>query len=146
MIPAFQSSGLLPAGIHPADWSDIGARFGGSAHRDWLLAGLLKALTMLRDSGCTTVYLDGSFVTEKEHPSDYDALWDPTGVDPKRVDPVLLDFSDLRLKQKLKYRGEFFPANATVDPVGITFLAFFQVCKVTGAPKGLVRIELSSLP
>jgi len=78
--PDFEATGLLPAGIHHADWAEIVARFGISSRRKWLLEGLLDALTMLRTAGCQVVYIDGSFVTTKADPEDYDALWDAAGV------------------------------------------------------------------
>jgi hypothetical protein len=40
--------------------------------RRTLLAGLREALGALREAGCRTVYLDGSFVTAKEAPEDFD--------------------------------------------------------------------------
>jgi hypothetical protein len=149
VIPDFASTGLLPAGIHPAAWSEFIARFGGSSRRTWLLEGLLTAVTMLRIAGCHVVYIDGSFVTAKADPDDYDGLWDATGVMAAKLDPILLDLSDLRagrVKQKVKYRGEFIPVQAIEDKLGITFLEFFQICKASGVPKGIIRLELSTLP
>jgi hypothetical protein len=149
VIPDFEPTGLLPAGIHHAAWLEFVARFGGSKRRAWLLEGLLTALTMLRSAGCQVVHIDGSFVTAKAEPDDYDGLWDAAGVIAAKLDPVLLDLTDLRagrLKQKVKYRGEFIPVQAAEDKLGITYLEFFQICKVSGAPKGIIRIELSTLP
>jgi hypothetical protein len=149
VIPDFDPKGLLPAGIHQAAWSEFAARFGGSSRRTWLLEGLLAALTMLRAAGCQAAYIDGSFVTAKADPDDYDGLWDAAGVVAAKLDPVLLDLNDLRsgrLKQKLKYRGEFIPVQAVEDKLGITYLEFFQICKTSGVPKGIVRLELRTLP
>jgi hypothetical protein len=146
VIPDFEATGLLPAGIHRADWAEIVARFGVSTRRTWLLDGLLDALTMLRTAGCQVVYINGSFVTAKADPDDYDGLWDAAGVKGAKLDPILLDFSAGRLKQKVKYRGELFPVQAVEDKLGITFLEFFQICKASGAPKGIIRLELSTLP
>jgi hypothetical protein len=146
VIPDFEATGLLPAGIHHANWAEIVARFVISPRRTWLLEGLLNALKMLRTAGCQVVYIDGSFVTAKADPEDYDGLWDAVGVTGAKLDPILLDFSAARLKQKLKYRGEFFPLQAVEDKLGITFLEFFQICKASGAPKGIIRLELSTLP
>jgi hypothetical protein len=88
------------------------------------------------------VYLDGSFVTGKPEPGDFDVCWDPTGVDPSRLDPVLLDFSDGRKAQQEKYCGEFFPSSARADG-RLTFVDFFQVDKLSGEAKGIARIRLS---
>ncbi|MYC08219.1 MAG: helix-turn-helix domain-containing protein [Chloroflexi bacterium] len=63
------------------------------------------ALENLRDAGCQTAYIDGSFGTDKEHPNDYDACWEEAGVDPYLLDPVLLTFDLGRATQKAKYLG-----------------------------------------
>jgi hypothetical protein len=66
------------------------------------------------------VYIDGSFVTSGETPNDFDACWDIHGVDAARLDPVLLVFENQRAAQKIKYQGEFFSAQAAVDPAGLS--------------------------
>ena len=92
MIPPFDADGNLPPGIHWVDWPEIFTRFGTTAHRLRLLAGLKSALDALRQAGCAAVYVDGSFVTTKVNPADYDACWDPRGVSPYLIDPVFLTF------------------------------------------------------
>src|SRR5438094_981503 len=119
MIPPFKSAGSLPSGIHPASWQQLTERLGATSHRRQLLAGLKAALTSLRVGGCRTAYVDGSFVTAKDVPGDFDACWDTTGVDPALLDPVLLVFDRGRAAQKAKYGGELFPAQL---PNGITGL------------------------
>jgi hypothetical protein len=89
MIPPFASSGLLPPGIHWASWPDFVARYGLNTHRQRLLGGLDRARVALREAGCTKLYIDGSFVSEKEYPADYDGCWDTTGVVATRLDPML---------------------------------------------------------
>lgn len=118
MIPPFDKGGNLPPGIHEADWDELETRFSDSARRVELLAGLREALAALREAGCRTVYIDGSFVTAKEEPGDFDACWEPEGVNLKALDPVLYDFSKARRAQKERYGGEFFPADAPADPTG----------------------------
>ena len=107
-----------------------------------LLSGLVNACTSLEAAGCQAVFLNGSFVTEKPNPGDYDVCWDPVGVDHTRLDPVLLDFSENRLNQKLKYGGEFFPSSAWADG-SHPFVDYFQMDKETGRKKGIVRVILS---
>jgi hypothetical protein len=87
------------------------------------------------------MYLDGSFVTEKIHPNDFDGCWDAANVDVTLLDPVLLNFDNGRDAQKRKYRGEMFIANGWNLGVG-TFLDFFQREKHTGLPKGIVGVDL----
>ena len=56
----------------------------------------------LRLAGCRTVYIDGSFVTNKEIPNDFDACWEEAGVAPELLDPVLLRFDAGRAEQKAR--------------------------------------------
>ena len=69
------------------------------------MTGLKDVMTNLKDAGCRTVYIDGSFVTGKEIPGDFDACWEEEGVDPIILDPVLLTFDAGRATQKAKYHG-----------------------------------------
>ena len=147
MIPPFDPvTGNLPPGIHVADWAEFTARFDTTPHRLRLLAGLKAALDALRIAGCHRAYIDGSFVTAKQVPGDFDGCWDVHGVDPLLLDPVLLSFANRRAAQKAKYGGELFLAHAMADPAGTRFLAFFQRDKQTGQPKGIVAIDIGNLP
>jgi len=96
----------------------------------------------LRLAGCKSVYVDGSFVTTKEIPADFDGCWDLDGVDISLLHPVLLDFNSGRLAQKAKYGGELFPAQFTENGSGKTFLEFFTNDKETGETKGIVAFNL----
>lgn len=145
MIPTFEADGNLPCGIHWADWNEIVQRFGITGHRRRLLVGLKLALDQFFKAGCQSFYLDGSFVTSKDHPGDYDSCWDVVGVDPALLDPVFFDFADFdraRDEQKRKYFGEFFPAQMPEGLTGKLFVDFFQTDKATGAPKGIVGLDL----
>ena len=144
MLPNFTKEGLLPPGEHPATWGEFSGRFGLNPRRLSLLVGLAAALVPLRTAGCRIVYLDGSFVTNKDLPGDYDAAWDPTGVDLGMltlVEPLFFDFNNQRAAQKAKYLGEFFPATVPADAVGTTFYEFFQIDKNTGNRKGIVVLQ-----
>ena len=144
-IPDFNPDGSLPPGVHWATWSEVADRFGTSPWRQQLLAGLRAALENLKAAGCRTVYLNGSFVTSKEIPNDYDACWEARGVAAGILDPVLLTFDPGRVTQKAKFRGELFPASAVADARGLSFLDFFQTDKDTGEPKGIIAMDLESL-
>lgn len=105
-------------------------------------------LLSLKASGCQRVFMDGSFVTSKPNPDDYDGCWDRGGVDLadlQRRDPVLLDFDHQRIRQKLKYGGEMFPANMVEAGSGTLFLEFFERDKNSGRKKGIVEIDLGDL-
>ena len=145
MVPSFTEGGLLPPGIHWATWDEIAERFGNNPWRQRLVAGLRSAVENLRDAGCRTLYVNGSFVTNKDAPGDFDACWDEEGVDPDALDPVLLTFDPGRATQKAKYLGELFPATALADGDGMSFLDFFQTDKDSGEPKGIIAIDLGGL-
>lgn len=93
MIPQFNDQGNLPPGIHWASFEEVGERFGTSEKRRFLLEGLHSALLALQKAGCETVYLNGSFVTSKENPADYDGCWDVDSVSLELLDLVLMNFS-----------------------------------------------------
>lgn len=135
---------ILPPGIHLAPLAEVEARFASNPKRRVQFKGLIEALLNLRGAGCRRAFLDGSFVTAKPSPGDYDACWDPTGVNPVLLDPVLLTFENNRAAQKTKYHGELFPSTIPADRAGTIFVEFFQVDRFTGAPKGIVAIDLSA--
>ena len=145
MIPDFDADGNLPPGVHWATWQEFVQRFGMSPHRDKLLMGLRSALDGLKAAGCQAVYIDGSFVTTKSVPNDFDACWDIEGVNPDLLDPILLLLRDGRVVQKAKYFGELFPAQFSEGITGLRFLEFFQIDKETGKQKGIIAIDLRRL-
>jgi hypothetical protein len=110
-----------------------------------LIKGLRRAIRDLKRSGCSTIFVDGSFVTSKKLPGDYDACYDISGMDPLKVDPVFLDFRYKRAAQKTKYAGEFLPAQTVEASSGMLFVEFFQKDKDSGEPKGIVELDLGGI-
>ncbi len=105
-----------------------------------MLYGLADVLAMLAHAGCTRLWLDGSFVTNKELPSDYDACWGPHGVNPTQLDPAVLDFSPAgRATTKARYQGDLFIAGIETGS-GLPFVNFFQQTR-EGDPKGIVVLD-----
>lgn len=94
MLPPLDAdSGLLPVGEHEASWAEVMEHFGWNERRRALLDGLAEALELLAAVGCRRVWLNGSFVTGKDEPGDFDACWDTDGVDVDEIDPVFLDLT-----------------------------------------------------
>jgi hypothetical protein len=153
MIGNFEAGGNLRPGIHEATWEELVARFAKTPHRRSLSEGLKQGLQLLKSVGCTTVYVDGSFVTDKENvfneqPKDFDVCWDEKGVDVaelKILEPIFFEFSSKRAAQKAKFKGEFFPSKYPADHKSV-FLEYFQQDENTGRPKGIVKIDLETLP
>ena len=142
MIPEWSTNGDLPPGVHFATWPDLEDRLAFNPRRHRMLAGFGQACGELRKAGCRLVYLDGSFVTRKERPGDFDACWDVQNVDDARLDPVFWDFSRGRAAQKQRFLGELFPAQLPEGATGRAFLDFFQVNRRNGEPKGILAIRL----
>lgn len=139
MIPEFNDAGNLPPGVHWATWAELRERFGVSERRRFLLEGLGSALLALQKAGCQTVYLNGSFVTSKDNPADFDGCWDIDSVSLDLLDPVLMNFSSKQAEQKKKYGGELFPNLPDDTPA---FMDLFQTDKSSGEAKGIVAIDL----
>ena len=136
---------VLPPGIHGATLAEVQTTFATNAQRRTFYRGLLLAAAALSLAGCGILYLDGSYVTAKPIPNDYDACWDPTGVQHAKLDPVFLNFDNKRQAMKDKFGGEFFPTS-TPNTATQSILQFFQIERFTGQPKGILLIVLSSDP
>jgi len=138
-------SGRLPKGIHSLSWAEAEKLLAYNDRRRELMAGLLEACRALKQAGATKVYVDGSFASKKAKPGDWDACFEAKGIDSKKLDPVLLDYSNERAAQKAKYLGEMFFAEVAASSIGEPYLSFFQHTK-DGKPKGIVLIDLGTLP
>ena len=140
MIPPFTQNGMLPPGIHKASWSEFYKRYGYNDQRKELLNGLRALLDELKKAGCKAVYVDGSFVTKKDSPNDYDLCWKMDNVMVEDLDPVLLDYTP-QGKERIaqKYKGDIRGAEFAVKETGATYLEFFQHDR-DGQPKGIVQL------
>ena len=141
----FQENGNLPRGIYLMTIEEFEKEFGYTPHRKKLIDGLKTGMKDLQECGCSMIFIDGSFVTKKNTPGDFDACWNTEGVDLNKLKEkheILLDFTYERKRQKEKYCGEFFPAHfaAQLDPY-TTYYHFFQKDKENN-PKGIVQINL----
>lgn len=148
MIPDFDDErGILPEGIHEAgSWQDVVDAFEGSPRRRELVCGLKAMLIVLGTALCQRVYLDGSFVTDKETPGDFDLAFDLEGMDLDKLPLDLQRFDpDSRQRQKALYGGEALP-NVTCTDTGELFVDFFQNDKVHGGRKGIVAIDPRIVP
>lgn len=134
----YQENGNLQPGIYEISWEEFVKIFGYNKKRQKLINGLTIAISELKRVGCKTIYVDGSFVSKKEEPRDFDACWDPVGIDFKKLVfqyPTLAEFIPTTAKQKAKYGGELFPATK--------FLSFFQKDR-DDSPKGIIKISIEN--
>ena len=70
MVPSFITVNdaywaVLPPGVHAADMTEVKKHFAYNQWRRQLYDGLQKACVSLVAAGCRSLYLDGSFVSEK---------------------------------------------------------------------------------
>ena len=140
MIPNFNEYGLLPEGIHKATIEEIKHKFGsGSPKRKELFIGFQELIQLLykHKKSIKSFLLDGSFVTDKESPRDYDCIL-----------VVKKDFNfDSPEAKKLKYAKKLFYAhNFTCIEEDLDWyyrlINLFGHEKYTERPKGLVEVIL----
>ena len=139
-IPALQANGELPPGEHEASLDEVEAVYGSSNDcRRLLMRGLRKAANNFGRSGVRTLWINGSFITDKEEPNDIDGCWEYIPVvDSEKLDPVFLG---TREEMKDKYGLDFFIANIIEMGSGLPFPQFFQVNR-DGDPKGIIVVKL----
>jgi hypothetical protein len=139
----YNAKGNLIPGIYILSMEEFEEVFGYNEYRKLLIKGIKKGIEHLKNCGCTTIYVDGSFVTRKEIPGDFDICWEHEGMDIEKLQneyKTLVTFDNERELQKKEYQGEFFPARINASPFDIYF-NFFQKDK-DGNPKGMVQINI----
>jgi len=137
----FNKAGTLNPGIHKMSWEKFYDYFSFSERRIELLKGLEKVVAILREIGATHIYIDGSFVTDKLDPKDWDACYDcPLSQIDKLAD--MYPFSDKKEQKKL-YKGELYFAGHSpfFRNREVSYLDFFQKRKENPAlKKGIVEL------
>lgn len=144
-IPPFENNGNLPPGIHYCTWDEFVARFETTPLRSRLIQGLLKAMEQLKAAGCRIIYINGSFVTQKPEPNDFDACWESDGVNIEYLRnnaPLLINYYERRTELKFKYKGDIFPAEMQAEETGLSFLELFQLDRKQNR-KGIIAIDLT---
>lgn len=136
---------MLPPGVHETDLAEIEEKMGWTSRRRALIAGLRRALELMRDCGARRVYLNGSFVTEKDRPNDIDGCYDlsegVTEEELERMAPVFPPNPENRAKARELFGVDFFPAAAKELGSGQPFLRFFQKDR-EGRERGVLVIGL----
>lgn len=182
MIPDFDTEGLLPPGDYEVSFEELGQStlvMGGERHREnwdaaWrlqLVRNLDRVSQQLWSVGIRDIYVDGSFVEDKDHPNDIDGYfvcdlhslitgelarqlnllepskvwtWDPATRRPFRGYPKK------QLPMWHQYRVELYPhmpglgiGCGLVDNRGheLEFPSAFRQCRRDGKPKGIVKIK-----
>lgn len=180
MLPPFTTDGCLPPGDYPLTFAELRTSalvlgpgeprehpMWDAAWRLRLVENLEVMVMQLWTVGIGEVFIDGSFVENKDHPNDIDGYFicEPmrfaTGElerELNRLDPQKCwtwdhatrrpyrGYPKLQLPMWHAYRVELYPhyagAFATVDEHGngLEFPAFFRKSRGNGRPKGIVRL------
>jgi hypothetical protein len=118
---------------------------GWSSKRRELLEGLEEALGLMASCGVVRVYLDGSFVTDKDRPNDVDGCYDlgedVSAEDLGRLAPIFPPSPTNRAEAKRRFGVDLFPAAATELGSGQPFLRFFQTDR-EGHQRGVLSVDL----
>jgi hypothetical protein len=141
---------LVP-GEHVMQWDDFVQEFGYTNHRKQLIVGMCKALNALKICGCEIVYIDGSFVTQKLVPKDWDGCYDEEGLDREKLQKLYPQFYHLvppRESQKVIFKGEILPKSLEIKVSFSekTMLDCFKQDFHTDTPteKGIVKLYLKN--
>lgn len=139
VIPEFDEKGNLPEGVHDATVEEVRARFAYNPTRQKLFDAFLEVLEILQSCKSPEVHLDGSFITTKEEPSDYDMCWESTGVEPT---DELREFLELREQRKERYLGDIF-LRIPQPPYFYDHVEHWQSdSRQDDVVKGIIRINL----
>jgi hypothetical protein len=182
MLPAFQANGLLPPADYEMSFAELrhsmlvvgpGAELEtwDAGWREHLVDNLEILTGQLWQVGITEVYVNGSFVENKDHPNDIDGyftcelhalasgklLQDLNLLEPDKIwtwDPAsrraYRGYPKKQLPMWHKYRVELYPHISGMgwgcgirDKFGneLEFPAAFRQCRRDGAPKGIVKIR-----
>lgn len=147
-IPNLGLQGELPPGIYVATMQEVEDVFGSSnGRRKLLMNGLKKASLLLKRGNVSEIFIDGSFITDKEEPNDIDGCWSSIGVQVENLDPRFWDFSDVedfelkRMSLKLEFGIDFYIAEVIEGGSGRPFPEFFQTNR-EGRAKGILAVRL----
>jgi hypothetical protein len=129
----------MPPGIHTVTLAEVEAKFAHNVKRKYLFVGLARVVGILIEANCPEVFLDGSYITKKEEPGDYDLCFEPTGLQPTELLRVLLSSKENR---KAEYLGDIF-TRLPVPPYYHDHVAEWQRDgRNDDVVKGILRIDL----
>ncbi len=180
LLPNFNRNGLLPQGDYELSIPQIrqsilvNGPVGSARSRNWnqewrlvLVANLEKVVNQLQRAGVVNIYVNGSFVEEKDHPNDIDGYFECdrrrlisgeleatlNQIDPMKSwtwDPAARRPYQGYVKNQLPmwhaYRVEMYPhygqGSGIQDRFGhdLEFPAAFRLSRQNDEPKGIIKI------
>ena len=142
-LPPFREDGWLPTGHHPTEWEEASARFGGApgSRRRLLTARLLHLRDALRMAGVWgTILLDGSYISARQEPGDFDVLLiGPADIQIRKdAEPDIAGLLDARAAEERGYSLFFIPSDSPAREILSTLWDFSK----EGIAKGVVEVKL----
>ena len=143
-LPPFRDDGWLPPGHYSIDWEEVANIFGGEpdSKREALLFKLIRFRDDLRECGCVgIIVLDGSFISEKAAPEDFDVLLilQPNIQEMKDNNTRLSRLLDAEMAECDDGISVFYaPKNSKA--ISELYSIFDQ--SKAGSPKGVLEVEL----
>ena len=140
MIPDFEKSGNLPPGIYTVTIEEFEEHYVNNIKRRELYNGLRRVINDLKDIGCKTIYVDGSYVTNSRFPKDIDVCWEHRGISTgiaKSKKPNIFNGMSKEI-----YNCDLYPAYHIESGSEIFFIDFFKRDKSSGLEKGIIRIDI----
>ena len=142
IIPKFDADGLLPPGVHWANWDELTDRLGNNPWRQHLMTGLRAALENLKGCWMPDRLSQWELRDEQGLTKRLRRLlgrgWGRTG----GSRPRSLDLRSRQGHAEGQVHGGLFPASIIAGADGLSFLELFQTDKDTGRSKGIIAIDL----
>lgn len=133
---------LFVKGIHDRTFEEVERMFNTNDRRKKIFEGFTNWARELKEAGCETIYVDGSFITKKPNPGDFDACWEAFATKNLPSNSMLLDASDEANEwRKIKFGGDIFPRHGNY---GDRVEKWQYNCR-TDEHKGIIRIDLRTL-
>ena len=98
---------------------------------------------MIKRAGGSKIYVDGSFVTGKKIPGDWDGCYCNCEIDQSLLDPIILEYN--RIKIKNKYMCDIFADDCIETSSGVLFVDFFQEIRGDSMKKGIILLDVESV-
>ena len=133
---------IFKPGIYEYTLEKLERDFATNKKRKDLFEDIKRLAKELKDAGCEFLYIDGSFITRKETPGDFDACWEPFVRNNKQVNALLLEDSTFASSwRKEMFSGDIFPRFGEYGDR----VEKWQVDSRNGKVKGVISIDLRSM-
>jgi hypothetical protein len=146
-LPEFREDGWPPEGHYGTSWEEVADRFGGppGSRRERLLQVLLSWRDEAREKGISgLLLLNGSFISSKEEPGDFDALlvYDDHVVELRKNDIEVEGLLDYSRNKSRGFDLWIFSAALVRTAPEWAHLDLFNRDKETLKPKGVLEVVL----